>query len=347
MRKHLVFLSAAILGAFIARACIVPTTAQTLIANNASDMAGKIVMVADSPTGRTVTNLFTFDRDPSAPYAVSSGSAKVTNLDADKLDGEEGTAYHSATNLTGTIALARLTLGVTTVVSNSSTGTQNNWAPGLSGDTAIFWSGGSSLTVTGFAGGVSGQRIVFVNTGLQVAAFSHNSGSSSAGNKLGNHATTLDTSAAAGGVLTYQYDGAIWQLVTHQQGAAITYTTTWANSGTANAIGNGTLSASYFLSGRRLTYLISLTWGSTTTSGSGTWNFSIPATMVNDVSYATIKGLDSSASSNYMGMAFFNTTTTVLPTIISAGILAVCTTTTPFTWATGDTLGISGTVSVS
>lgn len=36
---------------------------------------------------QTITGLKTFDRDPSAPFAVSVGSAKVANLDADLLDG--------------------------------------------------------------------------------------------------------------------------------------------------------------------------------------------------------------------------------------------------------------------
>lgn len=41
----------------------------------------------------TQTGLITFDRDPLAPYVVTSGSAKVTNLDADKLDGLDSTAF--------------------------------------------------------------------------------------------------------------------------------------------------------------------------------------------------------------------------------------------------------------
>ena len=56
----------------------------------------------------TQTGLITFDRDPSAPFAVTASSAVVPNLDADKLDGEEGSAYHNATNLNaGTVPDAR------------------------------------------------------------------------------------------------------------------------------------------------------------------------------------------------------------------------------------------------
>lgn len=71
--------------------------AQTLqVANSAADLAGKILMVANSTTPRTVSNLFTFDRSPSAPFAVTAASAKVTNLDADKLDGLDSLAFVKA-----------------------------------------------------------------------------------------------------------------------------------------------------------------------------------------------------------------------------------------------------------
>lgn len=41
----------------------------------------------------TQTGLITFDRDPSAPFAVTASSAVVTNLDADKLDGFHETSF--------------------------------------------------------------------------------------------------------------------------------------------------------------------------------------------------------------------------------------------------------------
>lgn len=56
----------------------------------------------------TQTGLITFDRDPAAPFAVTSGSAKVDNLDADLLDGQSGSAYHDASLLTGTAGSIKL-----------------------------------------------------------------------------------------------------------------------------------------------------------------------------------------------------------------------------------------------
>lgn len=108
-----------------------------------------------------------------------------------------------------------------TLLSNSDTGAQNNWSPGIGDDTLISWSGASDMTVTGFAAGTSGRRLRFINTGSKVAYFSHQSGSSSAGNKLRNTVTSSSTPVAAGGTAAWQYDGTDWRLVAHEQGALI------------------------------------------------------------------------------------------------------------------------------
>ncbi len=64
-------------------------------------------------TSWTQTGLVTFDRDPSAPFAVSSGSAVVPNLDADKLDGLDSTAFAQlpidlAADVTGDLPFANI-----------------------------------------------------------------------------------------------------------------------------------------------------------------------------------------------------------------------------------------------
>lgn len=50
--------------------------------------AGKFITLK---TDQTITGVKTFDLDPAAPFVVTSGSAKVDNLDADKWDGQEYT----------------------------------------------------------------------------------------------------------------------------------------------------------------------------------------------------------------------------------------------------------------
>lgn len=63
--------------------------ADVSIANTTSNISGQTVILAGKD--QTITGLHTFDRDPSAPFAVSANSAKVSNLDADLLDGLDWT----------------------------------------------------------------------------------------------------------------------------------------------------------------------------------------------------------------------------------------------------------------
>jgi hypothetical protein len=59
------------------------------ITNTDANISGKTLVVAEN--AQTITGLQTFDRDPSAPFAVSASSAVVTNLDSDKWDGKNYT----------------------------------------------------------------------------------------------------------------------------------------------------------------------------------------------------------------------------------------------------------------
>lgn len=65
--------------------------------NTNASLEGKTITVNEN--NDTITGLKTFDRDPSAPFAVSSGSAVVSNLDADKLDGKEAADFVLQTQL--------------------------------------------------------------------------------------------------------------------------------------------------------------------------------------------------------------------------------------------------------
>ncbi len=70
--------------------------ANVAVTNTTANISGKTLVLAERDT--TITGLETFDRDPSAPFAVSANSAVVTNLDADLLDGSEGSEYVHKTN---------------------------------------------------------------------------------------------------------------------------------------------------------------------------------------------------------------------------------------------------------
>lgn len=71
------------------------------------------------------------------------------------------------------------------------------------------------------------------------------------------------------------WDGADWIVVCDV--APKTYTPSWTSSGTAPAIGNGTLVGNYHRQGKMIDVQIKQTWGSTTTNGTGTWYWSLPA----------------------------------------------------------------------
>lgn len=151
-----------------------------------------------------------------------------------------------------------------TVISNTTTGAQNNWAPaGLLGNTLIEWNGASDAAFTGLAGGFAGQIVTVKNTTTtRVATFAPLSGSSSAANQFTNYATVGNTPIAAGGSITYQHDGTNWKITAHEQGASIVPA---YNAGDYTAAtGNWTVDAgdvigvSYILRGRQLTVLMNV-----------------------------------------------------------------------------------------
>jgi hypothetical protein len=56
------------------------------------------------------------------------------------------------------------------------------------------------------------------------------------------------------------------------------YTPVWGSSGTAPNIGNGTLSGRYLLQGKTCTALFEMMLGTTSSLGTGTWNWTLPFT---------------------------------------------------------------------
>lgn len=87
--------------------------ANVTVTNTTAALSGKTLQLTDAD--QTITGNHTYSRGASAPFAVNSGAAAVTNLDADKLDGQEGSYYRDATNINaGTVATARLGSGSAT-----------------------------------------------------------------------------------------------------------------------------------------------------------------------------------------------------------------------------------------
>ena len=145
-------------------------------------------------------------------------------------------------------------------------------------------------------------------------------------------ATQYTAGLASGQVLT--------AAIMNQIGAASeSYTPAWTSTGTAPAIGNGTLSGMYF----RLNKLIiaRATWiaGSTTTYGTGNYRISLPVT-TNNANFVTGFGYFSDASTfnAYVMVAQQITTSTVQMSWNVGGINGVWGQANPVAMANGDSM---------
>ena len=86
--------------------------ASITVVNANTDLSGNTLITEEN--AYTITGLHTFSRTTNAPFAVNSGAAVVANLDADLLDGQQGSYYLAAANFTGTLAVNRGGTGAAT-----------------------------------------------------------------------------------------------------------------------------------------------------------------------------------------------------------------------------------------
>jgi hypothetical protein len=115
------------------------------------------------------------------------------------------------------------------------------------------------------------------------------------------------------------------------------YTTTWAASGTAPAIGNGTLAARYRRSASSDLVIaeVRMAMGSTTTYGTGFYSWTLPFTAASNANLFTsgkANLYDSSALTRFGASAKLDSVTTVILNAHNGTIGQ----TIPFTWANGD-----------
>ena len=116
------------------------------------------------------------------------------------------------------------------------------------------------------------------------------------------------------------------------------YTPTWTTSGTAPILGNGTLTGRYTLSGRICTAQVEFDAGSTTTFGSGQFQFSLPFA----ASSATLRSHGVGRLSD-AGSGFHIGQVELVPgssnaVIYSNNAANPVQSNSPFTWASGDAI---------
>lgn len=128
-----------------------------------------------------------------------------------------------------------------------------------------------------------------------------------------------------------------------------TFTSTWAASGTAPAIGNGTIVGSYARVGTTIHFRISLRAGSTTTYGTGSYTFSLPVTAATISGTSTLPAwfgtamcLDVSAPAYKTGILQIASAATAC-NVINTATGGFWGQTDPQTWANTDYLQLGGT----
>ena len=241
--------------------------------------------------------------------------------------------------VSGTLPLAnRSNAGTTT-----STGTQNNFS--FSNTDVLVCNNASLLTFTGLVAGTDGQRLTVVSIGAGAVEFANQSGSSDAANRIvTGSAITVTLYAGIGRVnLVYLAATARWHVIAHEQGYPLSYSTTWEGSVTNPSLGNGTLTSTFVVKQRVVTVIINLTWGSTTTGGSGFWTFTLPFTG-DGVGFALPGVANEDGVGAVVIEAVANSTTKMA--IVSAPAGALVTATSPFTWGTNDSLVLQGTYTI-
>lgn len=125
------------------------------------------------------------------------------------------------------------------------------------------------------------------------------------------------------------------------------YAPAWQGATTNPNIGNGTITGFYSRVGDIVTVSIRLLMGSTTTYGSGAWSFGLPFSIRSGVMAGFMAYLrDASASVNYHRIAIIagpNAIVQAFRGLADATNSNAMNATTPFTWANGDEIRITGT----
>lgn len=161
---------------------------------------------------------------------------------------------------------------------------------------------------------------------------------------------TTDDSLTVGTNLTVTGTGAFSNINT---GAWNTFTPAWtATTGTNPSIGNGTLTGSWYRSGRMISFFIRLVWGSTTAGGNGggseNWLFGLPVVPVaswDGYRLVAADASDVSSGQHWGGTGVIDIGGSGRISTIVANdhtTTAIWDTQAPMAWATGDILMLWG-----
>ncbi len=116
------------------------------------------------------------------------------------------------------------------------------------------------------------------------------------------------------------------------------FATTWTAASVNPAIGNGTITGKYRRTGNSVTYHVSITMGSTTTTGTGEWYLDLPYAAADEVSIGSALAWESGIGKDE-GTCWLNSVTGLQAiSDINASDWGDAV---PFTWADGDIYRVS------
>lgn len=242
-----------------------------------------------------------------------------------------------------------------TALSSTATGTQNDFDPGIVGDTVIRWSGASDMTLSGFKPAVApwhGQRVTIYNVSAVKNIILKNASASSTANYRfilysANDQYIVDANNAGFATFVYDATSLRWMLTAYDQGAWVAFTPTWSSTGTAVVLSNGTNNGWYLRKGKIVYFRMLWQGGSSSTYGTGRYDFLLPTTALTPSAShpVTIGGSaklrDNSVPTFSIGFVTVGLDYTKFSVEYQAGS-ARFTSTTPWTWAQSDTIEVHG-----
>lgn len=142
--------------------------------------------------------------------------------------------------------------------------------------------------------------------------------------------------ASLNGIVNAQIDPAAAIAISKLAGAYSSYVPVWASSGTAVALGNGTIAGSYLQVGKFVHGTVTLTFGTTTTFGTGAYTLTLPVAATGSalMPVGNVAALDAGIAT-YIGSAQWTSGVIVQLTNLAVPIVAY-TPTVPFTFGSGD-----------
>jgi hypothetical protein len=127
-------------------------------------------------------------------------------------------------------------------------------------------------------------------------------------------------------------------------GAWTVYAPTWTASTTNPSLGNGTLAGRYVRIGRTITVAIKLTTGTTTTYGSGSYRWALPAAASSSQDVVGTAFIGDATSGYSTGISYISASNADIAAYIGApGAAFAISPTVPQTFATGDRIWLAAT----